>query len=209
MKIISQTEHNLFQSLSITEILDDEHFSYDALSGDCILIDGLIITTDIDHIPIKYHNNPTLLITMGVEPGRLRENIKVIYYSLSDTLEIFKQKLIDQICWNVNIFSWFDEKQYIKDNPEVVSYYLPDAINMGFSDRQRIYHHFLLFYYRFLSDDQKLWLQPVDIEFNEEDYLSKNPEAENYYLPWAEENGYSKRQRLFHHYCLYYKNKHN
>ena len=178
--------YSLFKSLLINKILDDEHFSYEILSEDCILIDRLIITTDIDHIPINCHNNPTLLITMGVEPDRLRENIKAIYYN---TLETFKQTLIDQICWNVDIPTWFDEKQYIKDNPEVANYYLPDAINMGFSDRQRIYHHFLLFYYRFLNDDQKLWLQPVDIEFNEEDYLSKNPKTENYYLPWAEENG--------------------
>lgn len=192
--------YSLFKSLLINKILDDEHFSYEILSEDCILIDRLIITTDIDHIPINCHNNPTLLITMGVEPARLRENIKAIYYN---TLETFKQTLIDQICWNIDIPSWFDEKQYIKDNPEVANYYLPDAINMGFSDRQRIYHHFLLFYYRFLNDDQKLWLQPVDIEFNEEDYLSKNPKTENYYLPWAEENGYSKRQRLYHHYLRF------
>jgi hypothetical protein len=195
---------NLFKSLLITKILDDEHFSYEILSEDCVLIDGLIITTDIYSVPINCRTNPTLLITKDVEPDRLRENIKVIYYNNQlDTLETFKQKLIHQICWNVNIPSWFDEKQYIKDNPEVANYYLPDAISMGFSDRQRIYHHFLLFYYRFLNDDQKLWLQPVDIEFDEEDYLSKNPKTENYYLPWAEENGYSKRQRLYHHYLRF------
>jgi hypothetical protein len=80
---------------------------------------------------------------------------------------------------------------------------------MGFSDRQRIYHHFLLFYYRFLNDDQKLWLQPVDIEFDEEDYVSKNPKRENYYLPWAEENGYSRRQRLYHHYLKFNQKKYH
>ena len=181
---------NLFKALLITKILDEEHFSYETLSEDCIIIDRLIITSDIDHIPINYCNNPTLLISMGVESNLLKENIKVVHYNNRlDTLETFKHKLIDQICWNVDIPSWFDEKQYIKDNPEVANYYLPNAISMGFSDRQRIYHHFLLFYYRFLNDDQKLWLQPVDIEFDEEDYLSKNPKTENYYLPWAEENG--------------------
>ena len=202
----SNDYENLFRSLSINKILDEEHFSYEILDENCIIIDGLIITSYIDHIPASYHTNRTLLITSYIKQDCLRENIVVFHYDNqlnNNNLEIFKQRLMDQICWYVDIPSWFDEKQYIKNNPDVANYYLPDAINMGFSNRQRIYHHFLLFYYRFLNNDQKLWLQPVDLEFNEEDYLSRYPNTENYYLPWAEENGYSKRQRLYHHYLRF------
>jgi|688.fasta_scaffold03590_16 hypothetical protein len=184
--------------------IENIFYYYETITDNSFLVNNLFISTSVKDVLINDSSYVKLLVSDRPLDSQLIpiENINLLYYN-NNNLDNFDNIFNDTVAWLIDIPENFDEQQYLKNNPEVANYYLPDAINMGFSDRQRIYHHFLLFYYRFLNDDQKLWLQPVDIEFNEEDYLSRYPKTENYYLPWAEENGYSKRQRLYHHYLRF------
>jgi hypothetical protein len=43
----------------------------------------------------------------------------------------------------------------------------------------------------------------IDLDFDEHFYQNEYPDLSGYYLPWAKDNGFSERQRLFHHYYLY------
>jgi hypothetical protein len=43
----------------------------------------------------------------------------------------------------------------------------------------------------------------IDSNFDEVYYQNKYPDLSGYYLPWAKNNGFSEKQRLFHHYYLY------
>jgi len=43
----------------------------------------------------------------------------------------------------------------------------------------------------------------IDLDFDENFYQNEYPDLLGYYLPWAKDNGFSEKQRLFHHYYLY------
>jgi hypothetical protein len=43
----------------------------------------------------------------------------------------------------------------------------------------------------------------ISSDFDEHFYQNEYPDLSGYYLPWAKDNGFSERQRLFHHYYLY------
>lgn len=47
------------------------------------------------------------------------------------------------------------------------------------------------------------WSIDANENFDEDFYLNEYPDLSQYWLPWAKENGYSERKRLFHHYYLY------
>jgi len=42
----------------------------------------------------------------------------------------------------------------------------------------------------------------IDLDFDENFYQNEYPDLLGYYLPWAKDNGFSDKQRLFHHYYL-------
>jgi len=51
--------------------------------------------------------------------------------------------------------------------------------------------------------DRIAWLTDIDNDFDEIKYLEQFPAIIDYYQPWANENGISEKQRLFHHCFIY------
>ena len=47
----------------------------------------------------------------------------------------------------------------------------------------------------------------IDLDFDEIFYQNEYPDVSGYWQPWAKDNGFSEKQRLFHHYYLYGKNQ--
>ena len=47
----------------------------------------------------------------------------------------------------------------------------------------------------------------IDSDFDESFYQEEYPDLSGYWSPWAKDNGFSEKQRLFHHYYLYGKNE--
>jgi hypothetical protein len=43
----------------------------------------------------------------------------------------------------------------------------------------------------------------IDLDFDEHFYQNEYPDLSGYWLPWAKDNGFSDKQRLFHHYYLH------
>jgi hypothetical protein len=47
----------------------------------------------------------------------------------------------------------------------------------------------------------------IDLNFDEYFYQNEYPDLSGYWHPWAKDNGFSEKQRLFHHYYLHGKNE--
>ena len=43
----------------------------------------------------------------------------------------------------------------------------------------------------------------IDLGFDENFYQNEYPDLLDYWSPWAKDNGFSEKQRLFHHYYLH------
>jgi hypothetical protein len=43
----------------------------------------------------------------------------------------------------------------------------------------------------------------IDLDFDENFYQNEYPDLSGYWCPWSKDNGFSDKQRLFHHYYLY------
>ena len=43
----------------------------------------------------------------------------------------------------------------------------------------------------------------IDLDFDEYFYQEEYPDLSGYWSPWAKDNGFSEKQRLFHHYYLH------
>ena len=43
----------------------------------------------------------------------------------------------------------------------------------------------------------------IDLDFDENFYQNEYPDLSGYWYPWAKDNGFSEKQRLFHHYYLH------
>jgi glycosyltransferase involved in cell wall biosynthesis len=110
------------------------------------LVDGLIITTDIDNVPTDYINNLKLLVSDAlIENIQELKEVHILYYNSDYSINDFTSSLIDKIAWLITIPEEFNEKNYLDNYPETTDYYQPYAKDNGYSDRQRLYHHYILY----------------------------------------------------------------
>ena len=118
--------------------------------------------------------------------------------------------------WDIQVEEDFDENFYRETYPDLEGYQSEMAGQVA--ERLRLFHH----YYnhgrhenRFpnrermeenLPIEQSAWNAVIDDDFDEEFY-SKDKNLAGYWMPWARQNGYSERQRMFHHYLVWGKNE--
>jgi hypothetical protein len=121
-----------------------QYFPYQiTINDDCILINQLIVTTNTTSIPKEYIDYLTLFISdvLISEPS----NLHILYYNDSYSITDFNNLLINQIAWLVDIPETFNEQEYLDQYPETIDYYQPWAKDNGYSDGQRLYHHYIIY----------------------------------------------------------------
>jgi hypothetical protein len=104
----------------------------------------------------------------------------------------------------------FDEKEFIKNHPDMQQYY-KQAHKRNIDDKSRFFFLYATCIYPNISLDIVSFysLNEVDESFDHQSYLESNPSAKDFYKEYCDENDITDRQRLFYHSFFYGSNNYS
>ena len=91
-------------------------------------------------VSLSLNNKVLLLVNNNFEET---EKVKSLFFD--ESLDNSSISLISKIGWTVDLGQDFDENFYQKEYPDLSGYWLPWAKDNGFSERQRLFHHYYLY----------------------------------------------------------------
>lgn len=153
----------LLEPSEVTESAIKEYFSYEVLSGgavdDLLRSGGSVVVYDctrkafvreVAELLLKNGNTKVLVVVNGIDLGVAQtDNLKIYNYKkpIEENASEFKEYLIHKVAWLVEPAEDFDHIAYLEDNPDLLSSYYRTqwARENNISDRQKAYHHQLLY----------------------------------------------------------------
>jgi len=117
---------------------------------------------------------------------------------------------LDEFYLNNQVDLDFDEKEFIKNHPDMQQYY-NQAHKRNIDDKSRFFFLYATCIYPNISLDIVSFysLNEVDESFDHQSYLESNPSAKDFYKEYCDENDITDRQRLFYHSVFYGSNNYS